>query len=88
LGRLGLDVDKFVPDLEQLRKHPAYVKEAEPYEGRSNVVAAWKGTGKGRSLLFNGHIDVIPEGADENWKQAEWSAISTGRQVYGRGLSI
>lgn len=88
LCRLGLDVDKFVPDIEELRKHPAYVKEAEPYEGRPNVVATWNGTGEGRSLLFNGHIDVIPEGADENWKHGCWSGdIDEEGRLYGRGAS-
>ena len=58
--QLGLEVDSFVPDLDELRQHPAFVKPASGYEGRPNVVAICKGTGGGRSLLFNGHIDVIP----------------------------
>jgi acetylornithine deacetylase len=87
LADLGLEVDKFVPSLEELRAHPAYVKEAEPYEGRPNVVATWKGAGGGKSLLFNGHIDVIPEGAAENWEHGPWSGDIADGKMYGRGTS-
>lgn len=87
LKRIGLAVDKFVPSLEELRKHPAYVKEGGPYANRPNVVAVCKGNGGGRSLLFNGHVDVIPEGALENWEHDPWSGdVSQGR-MYGRGAS-
>ena len=60
LTEMGLAVDSFVPSLEELQKHPAYVAPAQPYEGRPDVVGTLKGAGGGRSLLFNGHIDVIP----------------------------
>ena len=87
LAELGLSVDKFVPSLDELRRHPAYVKEAQPYEGRPNVVATLKGAGGGKSLLFNGHIDVIPEGAPENWQHGPWSGDIADGRLYGRGTS-
>ena len=58
----------FIPDLDALRKHRGFVETTQSYAGRPNVVGVLKGTGGGRSLLFNGHVDVIPEGAPENWK--------------------
>lgn len=87
LERMGLEVDCFVPSLDELRTHPAFVEPAQAYEGRPNVVASSKGTGGGRSLLFNGHIDVIPEGALDNWKHAPWSADIEDGKMYGRGTS-
>ncbi len=87
LENLDLEVDKFVPSLDELRTHPAYVKEAEPYGGRPNIVATKKGAGGGRSLLFNGHIDVIPEGALENWEHGPWSGATKDGKMYGRGTS-
>lgn len=87
LQHMGLDVEVFVPSLEELRTHPAYVKEAAPYEGRPNVVATQRGSGGGRSLLFNGHIDVIPEGAPENWEHGPWSGDMADGKMYGRGTS-
>lgn len=87
LKKMGLEVDTFVPSLEELRTHPAFVEPAQGYEGRPNVVGVYKGTGGGRSLLFNGHIDVIPEGAADNWKHGPWSADIEDGKMYGRGTS-
>lgn len=87
IGKMGLVADTFVPSLEELRKHPAFVEVSMPYEGRPNVVGILKGTGGGRSLLFNGHIDVIPEGSDENWTHGCWSGEIEDGKMYGRGAA-
>lgn len=87
LTGMGLEVDCFIPSLEALRRHPAFVEPAQDYAGRPDVVATWKGTGGGRSLLLNGHIDVIPEGAAESWKHGPWSADIEDGKLYGRGAS-
>ena len=87
LKKLGLELDVFIPDLDDLRKHPAYVKESQPYHGRPNIVATVRGSGGGKSLLFNGHIDVIPEGAAENWEHKPWSGDMVKGKIYGRGAS-
>lgn len=87
LTDMGLDVDYFIPSLEELRKHPAFVEPAQDYTDRPNVVATWKGTGSGRSLLFNGHIDVVPEGPEESWVEPCWSANIVDGKMYGRGTS-
>lgn len=84
---MGLSVDVFVPSLEELKRHPAYVEPAQSYEWRPNVVALCGGCGGGRSLLFNGHIDVIPEGALENWEHGPWSGDIADGKLYGRGAS-
>ena len=36
-------------------------------ENRFNVYGTFKGTAGGRSLLFNGHIDVMPADEAEGW---------------------
>ncbi|MGN1030253.1 MAG: ArgE/DapE family deacylase [Butyricicoccaceae bacterium] len=87
LEQLGLSVDSFIPDLEELKRHPAYVEPMQPYENRPDVVGVYKGQGGGRSLLFNGHIDVIPEGAAENWEHDPWSGDIADGKLYGRGAS-
>ena len=46
LTEMGLAVDSFVPSLEELQKHPAYVAPAQPYEGRPDVVGTLKGRGR------------------------------------------
>lgn len=87
LKEMGFDTDKFVPSLEELKKHSAYVEPDQSYEGRPNVVGTLKGAGGGKSLLFNGHIDVIPEGAEDNWKHDPWSGDIEDGKLYGRGAS-
>src|SRR5207248_130137 len=67
LRDLGLAVDTWETDWEALKKHPGYIPVTMGYEGRPNIVATWKGSGSGRSLLLNGHTDVIPVGNGEGW---------------------
>lgn len=37
----------------------------EVEEGRANVVARWRGSGAGKSLMFNGHMDTSNTGREE-----------------------
>ena len=85
LGKMGLEVDMWESDWEQLKKHPGYIPVDRGYEGRPNIVATWKGTGGGRSLMFNGHTDVIPVGKGEGWSDNPWSASIKDGKLYGRG---
>ena len=82
---LGLNVDMWESDWEALKKHPGYIPVDRGYEGRPNIVATWKGTGGGRSILLNGHTDVIPVGNGEGWSDNPWSATVKDGLLYGRG---
>ena len=62
MEEIGLKVDIWETDWEALKKHPGYRPVQRGYEGRPNIVGVLKGTGGGRSLLLNGHTDVIPVG--------------------------
>ena len=85
LSKMGLEVDMWETDWEALKKHPGYIPVDRGYEGRPNIVATWKGTGGGKSLLFNGHTDVIPVGNGEGWSDDPWSATIKDGNLYGRG---
>jgi acetylornithine deacetylase len=85
LKKLGLEVDIWESDWEGLKKHPGYIPVDRGYEGRPNIVGTWKGTGGGRSLLLNGHTDVIPVGNGEGWSDNPWSAKIKDGRIYGRG---
>ena len=87
LGKTGLDVDMWEPDHEAIKKHQAYVPVKEGYKKRPNVVGIHKGTGGGRSLLFNGHVDVIPPGPSDSWEYGPFSSEIRGNRLYGRGSS-
>ncbi len=87
LSEMGLDVDVWESDWEELKKHSEYVPVTRGYDGRPNVVAVLKGTGGGKSLLLNGHTDTVPNGPLDSWQFDPLSAeISNGR-LYGRGSS-
>jgi len=82
---MGLEVDMWEPCDEELAAHPAHVPVAMSYEGRPNVVGIHRGQGKGRSLILNGHVDVVPTGSDETWSRQPWSGHYEDGRVYGRG---
>ncbi|MEJ1937338.1 hypothetical protein WDZ92_44655, partial [Nostoc sp. NIES-2111] len=44
---------------EWLTRHGFDVTRIEPVPGRPSVVGVAKGSGGGRSLMFNGHIDTV-----------------------------
>lgn len=87
MTKIGLDVDMWETDWEALKKHPGYRPVDRGYEGRPNIVATWKGAGGGRSLLLNGHTDVIPVGGGEGWSDNPWSATIKNGRMYGRGTA-
>lgn len=60
----------------------------EEEKGRANLVGVCKGSGQGKSLIFNGHVDVVPPGPEETWKVAgPWSGRVLNGRVYGRGAA-
>src|SRR4030042_5204475 len=87
LKGMGLKVDMWEPDQEELKKHPAYVPVEEKYEKRPNVVGLYKGTGGGRSLLLTGRVDVIPAGPPPSWQDGPYAAEIHDNRLYGRGAS-
>ena len=54
---------------------------------RPNVNAVWKGSGRGRNLLMNGHVDVVdvPGTQLSRWKKDPWSPTIEGDMIFGRG---
>lgn len=58
----------------------------QPVEGdRVNAIGVWRGTGGGKSLLFNGHLDTNPVG--EGWTVDPWGGVVDDRFIYGIGVS-
>jgi succinyl-diaminopimelate desuccinylase len=55
----------------------------EPLPGRVSTVSAW---GEGpKTLLFNGHYDVVPAPDPETWPFAPYAAEVSEGKLYGRG---
>ena len=57
------------------------------YSGRPNVTARLAGSGGGRSLTFNGHIDVVPATPEHRWSYDPWGAEIEGGRMFGRGAA-
>ena len=56
--------------------------------GRENAVGVLKGQGGGRSLIYNGHTDVVPPGDPANWTSGSpFSGKIAGDRVWGRGAT-
>ena len=89
---LGLDVRELVIDEEQLRAHPGYSPSLVSYDGRRNVIGVHDpvlraGATRGRSLILNGHIDVVPVGAERLWTRPPFEPWIDGDRLYGRGAN-
>jgi acetylornithine deacetylase len=83
---LGLAPQRVPVEVEALKDHPGFSPPLIPYAGRDNVVAVHRPReAKGRSLVLQGHVDVVPEGAADEWTTPPYEpAIRDGR-MYGRG---
>ncbi|MGD2179289.1 MAG: M20 family metallopeptidase [Anaerolineae bacterium] len=59
------------------------VKDVDEHVGRPNVLATWDTGVDGPTLLFNGHLDVVPAG--EGWSVEPFAGETRGGRLYGRG---
>lgn len=83
MREIGLDVDVWELDFEALRRHPAYSEEVDRTYGLG--VVGSMGQGAGKSLIVNGHVDVVPAGEPANWHYPPWQGTIENGRVYGRG---
>jgi len=87
LKSLGLEVDVWDPEYSVLATHPYFVPSRNSYTGSPNVVGVLKGSGGGKSIILNGHIDVVPEGDRAKWTDDPFSGIVKDGKVFGRGTT-
>jgi acetylornithine deacetylase len=87
LNRLGLEVDVWDPVYEELAKSSYFVASRDTYVGSPNVVGVLKGQGGGKSIIYNGHIDVVPEGDRSKWTDDPFSGKIENGKIYGRGTT-
>lgn len=85
---LGLDVRELVIDEAQLKDHPGYSPSIVSYDGRVNVIGVHEPrVTRGRSLILNGHIDVVPVGAERLWTRPPFEPWVDGDRLHGRGAN-
>lgn len=83
LRSLGMDVDQWEIDFASLSQHPSFSWETERSHGLG--VVGTVGVGRGKSLILNGHVDVVPAGDPALWQYPPWQASIVNGRVYGRG---
>lgn len=86
MRQMGLQVDLWEIDVAALRQRPDFPGMEVDRSGRSSpgLVGSWR-AGEGRCLVFNGHLDVVPEGDPTSWSHDPWAADLKGGYLYGRG---
>ena len=57
------------------------------YEGRPNVVGRFRGSGGGRSLILNSHVDTVTVEPLDKWTRDPFGAEIENGIMYGRGTS-
>ena len=84
LARVGAECDLWEPRFEEVagsKLAPAGLD----FEGRPQLAATFRGAGGGRSLLLNGHVDVVSPEPRERWTTDPFAADLREGRLYGRG---
>lgn len=86
LAARGLEVDRWQIDLDKIRDLPGFSPVLGDYDDAVNVVGSHRSTTcKGRSLILNGHIDVVPAGPLDMWDSPPFAPHVDDGWLYGRG---
>ena len=63
------------------------IKTVPSPKGRWNIIAERRWGKSGRTLIFNGHLDVVPAGDPSQWKYPPFQGKFYKGRIYGRGAS-
>ncbi|MDQ2091827.1 ArgE/DapE family deacylase [Marimonas arenosa] len=86
LTQRGYKVDRWQIDVDDIRHLPGFSPVIGNYEDAVNVVGTHRSaTRNGRSLILNGHIDVVPEGPLDMWDTPPYDPRVDDGWMYGRG---
>jgi acetylornithine deacetylase len=85
LGAVGLRVELWEPEVTSLPANRYPIPDGYHFHGRPQLLARRAGTGGGRSLLFNGHIDVVSAEPRDLWATDPFRADVRDGRLYGRG---
>ena len=85
MRQLGMQPDVFEIDREALMAVPGFNPTERSYAGRPCVVGVVKGTGGGRSLILNAHVDTALVENEKGWVHPPFGAVIEDGRLYGRG---
>jgi len=76
------EVARFLHAYFQKQGFESELQEVDP--GRFQTIARLRGTGGGKSLMLNGHIDIDP--IPSGWVRDPWTPTIEGDRFYGAGV--
>ena len=86
MSAMGLDVDRWIIDADAMKDHPGFSPASISYADSWNVVGTHRPRDPvGRSLVLNGHIDVVPTGAEDRWRFGPYVPEVIDGWLFGRG---
>jgi acetylornithine deacetylase len=82
----GLTVDRWTIDVDAIRHLPGFSPVHANYDNAVNVVGTHRAASpRGRSLILNGHVDVVPVGPLDMWTRPPFAPHVEGGWMHGRG---
>eukprot|EP00735_Rhodelphis_limneticus_P001160 TRINITY_DN11728_c0_g1::TRINITY_DN11728_c0_g1_i1::g.11629::m.11629 TRINITY_DN11728_c0_g1::TRINITY_DN11728_c0_g1_i1::g.11629 ORF type:complete len:431 (+),score=76.47,sp/O34984/YODQ_BACSU/29.13/1e-50,Peptidase_M20/PF01546.23/4.2e-32,M20_dimer/PF07687.9/1.4e-11,Peptidase_M42/PF05343.9/1.4,Peptidase_M42/PF05343.9/2,Peptidase_M28/PF04389.12/0.011,Peptidase_M28/PF04389.12/8.4e+02,Peptidase_M28/PF04389.12/2e+03 TRINITY_DN11728_c0_g1_i1:166-1458(+) len=85
--KLELDVDYWNVNLDQIQHIDGFSPVYGLWKWKSSVVATHTPPAgcEGKSLMFNGHVDVVPTGSPDLWTNDPFEPMVRNGRLYGRG---
>ncbi len=88
LEELNFDIDMWEIDSLELNNFPGSgISHGRDLSNMPVLVGRLGGKGQGKSLILNGHYDVVPAGIIENWKHDPFKGEIEGNKIFGRGTN-
>lgn len=83
----GYQTDSWEIDVNDIAHLPGFSPVIGNYDNAVNVVGTHHSqTHQGKSLILNGHIDVVPVGPLDMWDSPPFEPRTEGGFMYGRGV--
>jgi acetylornithine deacetylase len=79
-------IDRFVMDREAITAHPGSGAWTAQHSDAPIIVGVYHPRHEtGRSLILQGHVDVVPTGPQDMWTHKPFEPVVDGDWLYGRG---
>lgn len=86
LQQRGYEVESFGMDRELIERHPGGSKWSDTHSSAPIIVGTHHPREeRGRSLILQGHVDVVPTGPQSCWERDPFAGEIDGQWMYGRG---
>jgi acetylornithine deacetylase len=86
---IGLDVDHWQVPLADLLARPDFpgveVERSEAWGAVGRLPGARSGDASARTLMLNGHVDVVPPGDPLQWSAGAFEPVIRDNSLFGRG---